>query len=89
MPASDSRTFGAGSLCVFAKVSLANQGDAIAVGSRGWQSVCAVRPGCLRQQRPVVRAEFVGGWSAAPTAPTSAVWAGRRRRLCPVGVKRS
>lgn len=46
MPASDSRTFGAGSLCVFAKVSLANQGDAIAVGSRGWQSVCAVRPGC-------------------------------------------
>lgn len=52
MPASDSRTFGAGSLCVFAKVSLANQGDAIAVGSRGWQSVCAVRPGCLRQQRP-------------------------------------
>lgn len=75
MPASDSRTFGAGSLCVFAKVSLANQGDAIAVGCRGWQSVCAVRPGCLRQQRPGGRAEFV--------------WAGRRRRLCPVGVKRS
>ena len=39
MPASDSRTFGAGSLCVFAKVSLANQGDAIAVGSRGGQSL--------------------------------------------------
>ena len=86
MPASDSRTFGAGCLCFFEIVSLENHGDEFAVGSRGWQSVCAVRPGCLRQQRPVVRAEFVGGWSAAPT---SAVWAGRRRRLCPVGVKRS
>jgi len=39
MPASDSRTFGAGSLCVFAKVSLANQGDAIVVRAEfvgGW-----------------------------------------------------
>ncbi len=35
------------------KVSARKSRGRNAVGCRGWQSICAVRPGCLRQQRPV------------------------------------